>query len=780
MRINSLWSGRRTPLSRIVLAAIVAVGLGVTGAGVASGAHAQTTSSPAQGSTFTPLSPTRILDTRDGTGTDGVIGPVTAPPGSNGTLKLDLSSAVPASATAVVFNLTATDVTKDTYITVFPSDLHQPLASNLSVAAGETRSNLVTVVLDPSRAVDLAEFASSVDLVADLAGYYSSDSTGSGYAPITPTRVIDTREGTGPVGSGGTLSVDLSSYVPAGTNAVTFNLTATNVTAGTYVTAYPDGETRPLASNLNLVAGDTRPGLVTVALGADRKVDLYNFAGSLDLIVDLAGYYAPGQGEKFFPLSPYRAFDTRDVNGNPTANTLGANTTRALDLSKWLPSSAQAVVFDFTGTNTTDGTYVSAYPDGAQRPIVSNLNLAPGQTASNLSAVTIGSDGKIDLYNLNGNVDVLVDIAGYFAAPAQACTSGCAYAWGSNSDSGQLANGTSGNWDATPAAIPLSGVTQISGGLGGGAALRSDGTVWAWGLGSGDGLPSNVPGPDGTFSGYSVLPVQVAGLSGIKAVTGTYATGLALAGDGTVWSWGSLTTPTQIAGPTDVVAIASNDYDYYAVTASGTVWSWGGVYGPLGTGATPSGTSAPPTQLPGLTGVVGIAASDGVVATVKSDGTVWTWGDSLTGTSPSGTDETPVQVPGLTGIGSVGVSSSVIEGYGGDAAYAVRKSDGTVWAWGHNSTGELGDGNLNSSKTPVQVSGLTGVVAVSGGINTQTALKSDGTVWAWGTSVRGELGSGASGNSAEVPIAVPGLSGVTALAEGGTTGDEGVSFALVP
>jgi alpha-tubulin suppressor-like RCC1 family protein len=771
-------------LSRIVLATVVALGLGVTGADVASGAQAAppaktSTSSPSQGSTFTPLPPTRVLDTRDGTGTGGVIGPITGPPGADGQLNLDLSSAVPASATAVVFNLTATDVTRDTYITVFPSDLRQPLASNLSVAAGETRSNLVTVVLDPSRTVDLAEYASSVDLVADLAGYYSADSTGSGYAPISPTRVIDTRAGSGPVGSGGTLTVDLSSYVPAGTNAVTFNLTATNVTAATYVTAYPDGESRPLASNLNLAAGDTRPGLVTVALGADRKVDLYNFAGSLDLIVDLAGYYAPGQGEKFFPLSPYRAFDTRDVNGDPTANTLAAKATRALDLSKWLPSSAQAVVFDFTGTNTTDGTYVSAYPDGAQRPIVSNLNLVAGQTASNLSTVTIGSDGKIDLYNLNGNVDVLVDIAGYFAAPAQACTSGCVYAWGSNAAGGQLGNGTSGNWDPTPAAIPLSGVTQISGGEGGGAALRSDGTVWAWGMGSND-LPANVPEADGTFAGYAVLPVHVAGLSGIKAVTGTFGAGFALAGDGTVWSWTSSAAPAQVAGPTDVVAIASNDYDGYAVTASGTVWSWGGGSGPLGTGVTPSGTVSPPTRLPGLTGVVGIAASDGVVATVKSDGTVWTWGDSLTGDSPTGTDETPVQVPGLTGIGSVGVSSNAIDGGADDAAYAVRNSDGTVWAWGHNGSGQFGDGNLSSSTTPVQVSGLIGVSAVSGGIDTQTALKSDGSVWTWGSSVRGELGTGAGGQLAEAPIAVPGLSGVTALAEGGTARDDGVSFAIVP
>ncbi|HEY4024736.1 MAG TPA: hypothetical protein VGM75_39030 [Pseudonocardiaceae bacterium] len=718
-----------------------------------------------------------------------MIGPVTASPGQNGVLNLDLSSVVPTSATAVVFNLTATDVTKDTYITVFPSDLGQPLASNLSVAAGQTRSNLVTVVMDPTRTVELAEFGSSVDLVADVAGYYSSDA-GSGYAPITPVRVLDTRDGSGPVGPGGIHTVDLSSYVPAGTNAVTFNLTATDVTSGTYVTAYPDTASRPLASNLNLAAGDTRPGLVTVALGADRKVDLYNFAGSVDLIVDLAGYYAPGQGEKFFPLSPYRALDTRDFNGNPSANTVGPNTARVLDLSAWLPPSAQAVVFDLTGTNTTNGTYVSAYPDGGQRPIVSNLNLVAGQTASNLSAVTIGSGSKIDLYNLNGNVDVLVDLAGYFAAPAPACTSGCAYAWGANGQGGQLGNGTSGNWDATPGAIPLSGVTQISGGDAGGAALRSDGTVWAWG--SGPNVSVFIPPSDGTFNGYSVLPVRIPGLSGIKAVAGSLDHGYALAGDGTVWAWGdnsisapngtASTAPVRVPGPTDVVAIGSSDYNGYAVTASGAVWSWGGDRsGTLGSGPLPPSQSvAAPAQISGLTGVVGIAASDDVVASVKSDGTVWTWGESLAGTSPTGVDETPAQVPGLTGISAVGVTDDQNDGLSGGAAYALRKSDGTVWSWGNNLSGQLGDGNLTSSKVPVQVSGLSGVSAISGGFTVTTALKSDGTVWAWGTSREGELGTGASGPLTEVPVAVPGLSGVTALANGGNHRDDGVSLALVP
>jgi hypothetical protein len=123
--------------------------------------------------------------------------------------------------------------------------------------------------------------------------------TASRYNPVTPVRVLDTRDGTGtggstaPVGPQGTITLDLSAQVPTTTTAVVLNVTGTGTTTATHVTVFPDGADRPIASTLNLVPGQTRPNAVTVQLGAGRKVNLFNNAGSVHLIADLAGYYGP-------------------------------------------------------------------------------------------------------------------------------------------------------------------------------------------------------------------------------------------------------------------------------------------------------------------------------------------------------------------------------------------------------------------------------------------------------------------------------------------------------
>jgi hypothetical protein len=118
------------------------------------------------------------------------------------------------------------------------------------------------------------------------------------YNPVGPVRILDTRNGTGgyttPVGPGATISLQVTGKdgVPSsGVTAVVLNVTAVNPTASSYVTVYPDGQARPLASNLNFTAGETIPNLVVVPVGRNGKVDFYNAAGSVNLVADLAGYY---------------------------------------------------------------------------------------------------------------------------------------------------------------------------------------------------------------------------------------------------------------------------------------------------------------------------------------------------------------------------------------------------------------------------------------------------------------------------------------------------------
>jgi len=143
----------------------------------------------------------------------------------------------------------------------------------------------------------------------------------------------------------------------------------------------------------------------------------------------------------------------------------------------------------------------------------------------------------------------------------------------------------------------------------------------------------------------------------------------------------------------------------------------------------------------------------------KTDGTVWAWGRNNFGQLGNGTtnqSNVPVQVTNLSG--AVGVA-------GGAYHSVALKSDGTVWAWGYNGSGQLGNGTTTNSSTPVQVSNLTGITAVAAGCNFSLALKSDGTVWDWGDNSYGQLGNGTTTNSSK-PLQVSSLSGVTAIAGG--------------
>ena len=161
----------------------------------------------------------------------------------------------------------------------------------------------------------------------------------------------------------------------------------------------------------------------------------------------------------------------------------------------------------------------------------------------------------------------------------------------------------------------------------------------------------------------------------------------------------------------------------------GTVWCWGdNSMGELGNNSTTQ--SNVPVQVTGLTGVTTIGAGGyNHTCALKADGTVWCWGNNASGELGDGTTterHSPTQVTGLTGVSVIATTTSF---YG----TCVLKTDGTVWCWGQNGVGELGDGTVTNRLTPVQVTGLTGVSVVSTSNSTVCALKIDGTVWCWGS-----------------------------------------------
>ena len=182
--------------------------------------------------------------------------------------------------------------------------------------------------------------------------------------------------------------------------------------------------------------------------------------------------------------------------------------------------------------------------------------------------------------------------------------------------------------------------------------------------------------------------------------------------------------------------IAGGRVHAIALKSDGTVWAWGyNAYGQLGDGTT-AWSRPTPVQVSGLSGVTAIAAGGYHTIALKSDGTVWTWGANGNGQLGDGTTterKTPVQVSGLSSVTAIAAGSSHT---------IALKSDGTVWTWGANGSGQLGDGTNTERTTPVQVSGLSGVTAISGGESHTITLKSDGTVWTWGANASGQLGDG--------------------------------------
>ncbi|MFF5976754.1 VCBS repeat-containing protein [Streptomyces sp. NPDC012769] len=369
----------------------------------------------------TPFSgaPARILDTRSGLGArKGRVGA-----GGSITLQAAGHGHVPATGvTAVALNVAAVLPTASTYVTVHPYGTARPATSSLNVPAGRILANMVVVPVKDGK-VTLYNHAGSVDLVADVTGYYTTATSGTLFQPLTPTRIVNSLSGLGvPKGKvqGGiiaTAPVLGRGGVPgSGVSAVVLHLTVTNATASTHVSVYG---TRFLDSwqhsHVHAAAGRTASNLVVVPMGAD--LNFHNAFGAVDVLADVVGYYPDGhEGSLFEPLPPTRALNTLSGTGAPKAK-VGARGTVTLQVAgrNGVPATGvTAVVMNVTATNATAATYVSVYPYGTSRPNTSNLNVTAGRPVANLVVVPV-KDGKVTLYNHAGSVDLLADVQGFYA-----------------------------------------------------------------------------------------------------------------------------------------------------------------------------------------------------------------------------------------------------------------------------------------------------------------------------------------------------------------------------
>ncbi|WP_286158253.1 hypothetical protein [Streptomyces sp. CB03911] len=391
---------------------------GVPSPGYLPRAFTVTAAATAVKSRFVPVAPARFLDTRDGTGANKQrVGP-----GGVVTLQVAGVKEVPASGvTAVVMNVTAVNPSQDGHVDVYPNGQPVPNVSNLNFAAGQIVPNLVTVPVVNGK-VDLRNSSGSVDLIADVTGYYTDAATGSALTPITPSRFLDTRDGTGApqqrVGPGGVVTLQVAGVkgIPAdGVKAVVMNVTAVHPTEAGHVTVYPNGQPLPNVSNLNFTAGQIVPNLVTVPV-VNGKVDLRNSGGSVDLIADVTGYYS-ATGSTFSSAAPVRLLDTR-YGAGARAGKVGSDGIVSLPVAgvAGVPvAGVTAVVLNVTVTAPTQESHLTVYPHGGARPGVSNLNFTAGQTVSNLVVVPV-VDGRVTISNNWGDADVIADLNGWFEA----------------------------------------------------------------------------------------------------------------------------------------------------------------------------------------------------------------------------------------------------------------------------------------------------------------------------------------------------------------------------
>ena len=404
----------RAPSSRPVTTAQVA-------------AYAVTVDTSRPHTTYVPLAPVRLLDTRPG-GT-GLAGPFTS--GTARTFQVTGRGKVPAGAIAVTGNLTVTGQTSSGYVALTPDPVNSPTTSTLNVPRGDTRANGVTVRLSAKGTLS-ATFkgaaGATTALVFDVTGYFLPGTAGATYVPLAPVRLLDTRPGgtglAGPFTSGTarTFQVTGRGKVPAGAIAVTGNLTVTGQTSSGYVALTPDPVNSPTTSTLNVPRGDTRANGVTVRLSAKGTLSA-TFKGAAGattaLVFDVTGYFLPGTaGATYVPLAPVRLLDTRP-GGTGLAGPFTSGTARTFQVTGRgkVPAGAIAVTGNLTVTGQTSSGYVALTPDPVNSPTTSTLNVPRGDTRANGVTVRLSAKGTLSatFKGAAGATTALVfDVTGYF------------------------------------------------------------------------------------------------------------------------------------------------------------------------------------------------------------------------------------------------------------------------------------------------------------------------------------------------------------------------------
>ncbi len=391
---------------------------------------------------YTPLSPERIVDTRAGSSYFGQGLTLTA----TGSLNVPITSlaSIPQDATSVVLNVTATDTTQASFFSANPGSSTAVSTSILNWSEpNETIANLVTLPIGKDGSITFVNGNGSADLVIDIEGYYGYAPPGSGIlTPISQTRLVDTRPNSGYLDQGQTLGSKQivtvqasgnSSIPSSGVSAVVLNVTAINNGSNPgYLTLFPATPVLnnsqiavPFASNLNWDHQGIISNQVIVPVGPTGAINIFNFLGSADVVIDVEGYFSDGTnqlalGSQLMSMPPTRIIDTRSnsgylFSGVPLAPG-GSLVLSPGSISLIGAQQVTALLMNITVTDIGGPGFVSATPYAAAPSISSNVNFSTaGDILSDTVITATGVSNDIQITNHSASsIDIVVDLEGYF------------------------------------------------------------------------------------------------------------------------------------------------------------------------------------------------------------------------------------------------------------------------------------------------------------------------------------------------------------------------------